>query len=299
LTTTLATVPTATPQIALVCDAARVDRYADRYETQAGIVDVRPLSAVDQDTLALVVVDTPVAPDPKLWAGVAVPVLIAPDLLLSSGFAASLPADLDWAPLAPWPYGADVQMGRGLVAAGRVGPIRQGHIATGIGIPAHPGWETDEWWACSSREAVFGAASAGERLLGARWTGTQLLVRSSTMLLLLHTFEGGAVLTQTVAASSATGLPWLSITLIGESGRLSVNQEFAPGNVGLWDTAAAGFAFPAVSLPKPNVQAADSVRGGWELVTLLTSMLSNDSASRSDVRVAAVRLAEKLTPLQL
>lgn len=281
-------------QIALVAPAGRADRYADRYETSIGLVDVVPLHVVDYGRLALIVIDTPTPPEPQFWAEVAVPVLMSPDLLCLRGFIGSLPAHLDWAPLAPWPYGADVEAARSLTGGGRISPIRLGHVSTGTGIPAHPAWETEEWWACSNREAVFGGILLGETLVGARLTSTQVLARSSTMLLLKHIFDGGAVLTQTVAPSSATGLPWLSVTLVADNGRVGVNQEFAPGNVYVWEPAATEFTFPAVRLLKPNVQAADSVRGSWELVTLLASMLNNDRETRSGSRAAGTRIAERL-----
>lgn len=288
-----------TRQIALVTDAVRADRYADRYETPVGLVDVVPLRVVDHGRLSLIVLDTARPPKPQFWDETAVPVLISPDLLCCRGLIASLPADLDWAPLTPWPYGADVEAARNLTVGGRFSRIRLGHVSTGTGIPAHPAWETEEWWACSNREAVFGGILIGETLVDSPFASTEVLARSSTMLLLKHIFDGGAVLTQTVAPSSATGLPWLSVTLVADNGMVGVNQEFTPANVYVWEPAAAEFRFPAVRLSKPNVQAADSVRGSWELVTLLAAMLNNDYDSRSVTRAAAARIAERLHVVKL
>lgn len=278
-------------QIGLLCDESRRPRYAEQYETSVGVLDVIDLSDADPSTVSIAIIDTLTVSVAEFWSRLQVPVLISPELLLQ-GFASSLPNSLDWSALMPWPYGVDVVAATELVAQGRVGRVWQGRVNTGVGEPPHPTWETDEWWAYSPVEALFGGLHVSEQLMRARISSTSIARGAASALRAEHLFEDGRIVMQTIAPSRSTGLPWLSAELWGDGGRIQINDDFAPGNIALWDSVGAQFVFPAAPFPKPNVQAADSSKGGWDIIALLASLLIEPRESRTPARARALRLAE-------
>lgn len=278
-------------QIGLVGDQD-ASRYPVHYETRSEVLDVLPLSEVDPGLLAMLIVDS--GPTPKPLGGMDVPVLIRFAGQAPASTWATLPSNLDWLPLQPWPYAAEVAAARTMLAQPRRRSVVTGHLASGTGTPRGTAWDDDQWWARGAAEAAIGGMLVAEQLVGEPVTSTRVVTISGSVHVLQYTLSAGIAFTHTIAPERESGLSWLSGDLIAAGTRIGINLDFAPGVLTVWEDHDAQFRFPNVQVDKANIQAPDTIRGGWALCAQIDWTLSSRPVDRADKRADAARVAELL-----
>ncbi|AYY13779.1 hypothetical protein EF847_14835 [Actinobacteria bacterium YIM 96077] len=273
------------PTLWLMADSQRRRRYPERLWQGDTLIEVSTDAAGENRVATIVDGDTWPADAPA--AG---PVLLSLDVLADSlrGNEYQL-ADRAWVPLLPADFYSDVAVARQRVAAGEIGAPRVVDVTVPVGLPPAGAWDVDHVCALTWLEALVFGMRAAELVGNATVESSTWLLGRSPVRTVMHTLDTGVVVVHHIVPADSTPTTAYEGVVLGESGRVMLRQQFAPGALGVWQPARPGYTFPAIYEAKQDVQAPDSVGGGWEMAGLLHE-LAGPGEHATQLREHAVRL---------
>ena len=143
-----------------------------------------------------------------------------------------------------------------------------------------PRWEPDSLCALTNLEGIAYGLQLARLLVGQRHWNAQTSDIHLTQGQIAHlgtwSYKIGTVIViQHVLAGSVTSVPLFSVSVVGETGRLSLRQEFSPGVLTIWSNSERVHRCPAISRQKSNIQAPDSWPCGEEFHFAIESAMES------------------------
>ncbi|PSL05270.1 hypothetical protein CLV30_104136 [Haloactinopolyspora alba] len=273
------------PSIRLMVDDERRHRYPARMWAGDTIVELTPDVTVGRSVATVVDGSGPPATAPEADRA-----LVSLDVLAGLPPGDGFPfAAGRWVPLLPVDVSADLETARQYVAEGAIGTPHVVDLTVPVGLPPSGEWDVDHVTAVSPLEAMVFGIRIAEFVANAVVVTSSWLSREPSVSTAVHTLDSGVQVVHHIVPAHSTPATMFDGVVLGGSGRLALRQPFAPGSVGVWSPGPPGYTFPAVREAKHDVQAPDSVVGGWELAALLSELVAPGAR--------AVRLGEDATRL--
>lgn len=183
-------------------------------------------------------------------------------------------------------FASDVVAARSAIDNGAIGYPVFLEVSIYVGETlSDPRWEPDSLCALTDSEGIAYGLQLARLLVGPRhWNAKAYdihLNRGQMAHLGTWSYKMGVVtVIQHVFTGSVTSVPLFSVSVVGETGRLSIREEFSPGVLTIWSNSERAHRCPAISRQKNNIQAPDSWPCGEEFHIAIESAMDSDNGHR-------------------